>query len=403
MPCEVISLDNANPKWDLDYVWTQLLSFRHAKYLLAATCNHTNHGPDAHALMGLNELHAYALLDVKEYGQTRLVKLRNPWGKGEWLGDWSHGSHLWTPLLRQHFEADTNSRTSNGGVFFMAFKDFVDYFTTVDVCKVLPDWDRIVFPCRAIDIHAVPKFTAFQIQALVTGECEISVIQKNTRGESHSYLPATVCVLRAADMRCLKSNDRLTQREAGVEVMLEHDTTYLVVPVVFNNSTNWPSHVHDGLVLVVHSSKPLLATPTDCTSPFLNRCLVERCRRYGNVSQLLPGVLCFTHHDGDGTVLAVANSSPHLLTFELKTNNSSNVAVSRSRLAIPGSSSIDRLLPGQAQLIAVSWRVIPTSPSKLEYSMTAITSSATHSTPADAVHQPSFPGSSVHVPFAFVP
>eukprot|EP00301_Raphidiophrys_heterophryoidea_P007250 c12830_g1_i2.p1 GENE.c12830_g1_i2~~c12830_g1_i2.p1 ORF type:complete len:290 (-),score=51.80 c12830_g1_i2:418-1287(-) len=181
MPCEVISLDNANPKWDLDYVWTQLLSFRHAKYLLAATCNHTNHGPDAHALMGLNELHAYALLDVKEYGQTRLVKLRNPWGKGEWLGDWSHGSHLWTPLLRQHFEADTNSRTSNGGVFFMAFKDFVDYFTTVDVCKVLPDWDRIVFPCRAIDIHAVPKFTAFQIQALVTGECEISVIQKNTR------------------------------------------------------------------------------------------------------------------------------------------------------------------------------------------------------------------------------
>lgn len=26
----------------------------------------------------------------------KLVKLRNPWGKGEWKGDWSDESYKWT-------------------------------------------------------------------------------------------------------------------------------------------------------------------------------------------------------------------------------------------------------------------------------------------------------------------
>lgn len=29
----------------------------------------------------------------------RLVKLRNPWGKGEWRGDWSDDSYKWTARL----------------------------------------------------------------------------------------------------------------------------------------------------------------------------------------------------------------------------------------------------------------------------------------------------------------
>jgi len=29
----------------------------------------------------------------------KLVKLRNPWGGGEWKGDWSDESYLWTKEL----------------------------------------------------------------------------------------------------------------------------------------------------------------------------------------------------------------------------------------------------------------------------------------------------------------
>jgi hypothetical protein len=32
---------------------------------------------------------------------VKLVKMRNPWGEGEWKGDWSDKSDLWTDELRE--------------------------------------------------------------------------------------------------------------------------------------------------------------------------------------------------------------------------------------------------------------------------------------------------------------
>ena len=45
--------------------------------------------------------HAYTLLSAAQLTlsngqQVNLVKLRNPWGSGEWKGDWSDKSPLWT-------------------------------------------------------------------------------------------------------------------------------------------------------------------------------------------------------------------------------------------------------------------------------------------------------------------
>ena len=48
--------------------------------------------------------HAYSLISIHEFEnknqQVRLLKLRNPWGSGEWTGDWSDNSPLWTPQLK---------------------------------------------------------------------------------------------------------------------------------------------------------------------------------------------------------------------------------------------------------------------------------------------------------------
>ena len=41
--------------------------------------------------------HAYSLLSLKQTKKgVMLVKLRNPWGRGEWIGDWSDQSDKWT-------------------------------------------------------------------------------------------------------------------------------------------------------------------------------------------------------------------------------------------------------------------------------------------------------------------
>lgn len=50
--------------------------------------------------LGIVSGHAYSLISIHEFSHRnkfwRLVKLRNPWGRGEWSGDWSDESELWT-------------------------------------------------------------------------------------------------------------------------------------------------------------------------------------------------------------------------------------------------------------------------------------------------------------------
>jgi len=39
---------------------------------------------------GLIAGHAYSVEEFEEVNGTKVVRLRNPWGEGEWLGDWSN-------------------------------------------------------------------------------------------------------------------------------------------------------------------------------------------------------------------------------------------------------------------------------------------------------------------------
>jgi hypothetical protein len=69
--------------------------------------------------------HAYSLIEIHEFENegemVKLLKLRNPWGSGEWQGDWSDQSEKWTPELREKIgciEADD-------GFFFITLEDYV--------------------------------------------------------------------------------------------------------------------------------------------------------------------------------------------------------------------------------------------------------------------------------------
>lgn len=73
---------------------------------------------EEYKLVGLRSRHAYSVLDVEEVktfhvdhqnSSVRLLKLRNPWGRYEWIGDWSRESELWSSV--------TGSSTLNRGGF----------------------------------------------------------------------------------------------------------------------------------------------------------------------------------------------------------------------------------------------------------------------------------------------
>jgi calpain-15 len=59
---------------------------------------------------------------------TKLVQLRNPWGKFEWAGDWGDNSNCWTPALKKQLN---HTADANDGTFWMNFYDFTQYFSRV--------------------------------------------------------------------------------------------------------------------------------------------------------------------------------------------------------------------------------------------------------------------------------
>lgn len=78
--------------------------------------------------IGIVPKHAFSLLSIHELNNNgtlvKLVRIRNPWGKFEWKGEWSDGSKEWTPEL----DKITGHTNEDDGTFYMPFNRFCEQF-----------------------------------------------------------------------------------------------------------------------------------------------------------------------------------------------------------------------------------------------------------------------------------
>ncbi|KAK4824418.1 hypothetical protein QYF61_014752 [Mycteria americana] len=90
---------------------------------------------------GLVAGHAYTVTGIRkvtcEYGPENLVRLRNPWGKIEWKGDWSDSSYKWELLSPK--EKILLRKKKEDGEFWMSLRDFKIHFVDLMICKLTPD------------------------------------------------------------------------------------------------------------------------------------------------------------------------------------------------------------------------------------------------------------------------
>lgn len=84
---------------------------------------------------GLVTGHAYSVISVhRVQHQGRplsLLKLRNPWGAGEWTGAWSDKSSTWTPQIKEQVGF---SGVANDGIFFIELADYLSHFQWTSIC-----------------------------------------------------------------------------------------------------------------------------------------------------------------------------------------------------------------------------------------------------------------------------
>ena len=92
-------------------------------------------GNDEVEQRGLVQSHAYTLISAKKWVQRNLylLKLRNPWGEGEWNGKWSDNSPYWTDEYKKYF----NFKKSNDGIFWIDISDYIKNFDATYICYIL--------------------------------------------------------------------------------------------------------------------------------------------------------------------------------------------------------------------------------------------------------------------------
>ncbi|XP_034543431.1 calpain-1 catalytic subunit-like isoform X2 [Notolabrus celidotus] len=91
---------------------------------------------------GLVQGHAYTVTGVKQVisqgNPVRLVRLWNPWGQGEWKGDWSDLSPLWQTISPQ--DREQCQSVGNDGEFWMTLEDFCRFYDDLDFCSECPEF-----------------------------------------------------------------------------------------------------------------------------------------------------------------------------------------------------------------------------------------------------------------------
>lgn len=129
----------------------------------------------------------------------RLLKLRNPWGKIDWRGDWSSGSQLWTEELRT--ELRLNMRKD--GIFYMSLDDFYRYFTMITICFYhdFYIYNSILVDEKSVNKNEIGSYLELEIQT--EGNYYLSIVQRGKRNFDkelkYDYSPARILVTRVSD------------------------------------------------------------------------------------------------------------------------------------------------------------------------------------------------------------
>lgn len=119
-------------------LWNKTMKLYKAGHFLGAGSPNSKGGDSDISPMGIVQSHAFSILRLVEADGHKLIQVRNPWGKGEWTGDWSDGSPQWTTRM-QNLVGYTDD--GDDGIFWMDFKDYVEEFTEIYVCKVFSERD----------------------------------------------------------------------------------------------------------------------------------------------------------------------------------------------------------------------------------------------------------------------
>lgn len=240
-------------------LWLVMLESHSKDYILTAGSDDLNYGSDAYiSKIGIAGSHAYSVLGVFELvssggrykllkyvdrnqyqssQKTRIVQIRNPWGKGEWKGDWSDNSPKWNPELKQ----ELGVKPQDDGIFFMDFDNFCKYYSDVQVCYYHDNHKY-----SAIKITSQPNdriYLAFTVTS--PGLYYFSINQKNRRffpkDKNYNYSPLSMIIgtINQSNQVAYVGSSMKQDKENWIEFQAQSGNYYVYI------NTPWKSIVNE--------------------------------------------------------------------------------------------------------------------------------------------------------------
>ncbi|KPI89488.1 calpain protease-like protein [Leptomonas seymouri] len=175
------------PEFDEEFQWTRLYqNFKSGAVLF--TVSTPPDMPPADAQLGLATSHAYAVLDMQQISEERVLLLRNPWGKQEWRGRFGkHDTSDISMEVRQGF--NLTQEQEEIGCFCIAYEDLVRCF---DQCSL--SWNPYMLyrtpegkPRRPVRIACHGTFEYTKSTALMP-QLHIGVVDAPKRTRMHLVL-----------------------------------------------------------------------------------------------------------------------------------------------------------------------------------------------------------------------
>lgn len=82
--------------------------------------------------------HAYGIQQIIEVEgmNLQLIRIRNPWGQGEWTGKFADEDEAWDD--HKGLKEKLNYVFKSDGNWWMRYDDFCAHFNKVYLCKIFP-------------------------------------------------------------------------------------------------------------------------------------------------------------------------------------------------------------------------------------------------------------------------
>ena len=275
-----------------DYIWETMINAEKKGYIMTAgtSSDIANLNLDE---VGLSPGHAYTVLGVMEIdtgkGVEKVVRLRNPYGNGEFNGDWSDYSSKWTPELKKKY----NLVIKDDGDFYMAFDDFLNYYITLGVCKLHPGYKTTSLKIK--------NPTQCQITKVTVNEDEVhaflQLYQKNPRiplkdGTRHK-LVYNFIILVDENFNYIYSVSNSNMHN-GIEQNLKKGTYYLLSDVNYRYAD--PNKKNYSYVVTCYSKTALnlenVTLNFDVTN-IIQSAVYSYCRMYVPPTQCSNGVYLY--------------------------------------------------------------------------------------------------------------